>query len=214
MKVTLHPPRFALIALILLFITFTTAAQEIASFSSVQNNGCSGTINSNVNITTTGICRGTGITSVGGPYYTSNGWAWDLDATNYLEWSITPNAGYQINLTSITLNYFKGNNGPGRAELQIDYGLGFTTINDDPVNTNTDDVNTVDISTLTEINTPITFRLFAYRAAQSTGEFTIKEIPSEANKGVIINGNVELIPCPTITTWDGTSWDNGTPTLA
>ncbi|NNK40721.1 MAG: T9SS type A sorting domain-containing protein, partial [Winogradskyella sp.] len=34
------------------------------------------------------------------------------------------------------------------------------------------------------------------------------------NKGVIINGNVELIPCPTITTWDGTSWDNGTPTLA
>lgn len=219
MKVTLPSLKKVLIVLILISITDMMGAQEIASFSRLQNSACSGTINADANITTNGVCRGPGIAQAGGTNYNSNNWTFAfppaLDPNDYLEWSITPNAGYQIDLNSIDLNYFRSGNGPNKTELQADFGSGFVTLDNDPlVTANGNDINSVDLSTYSDISNTITFRLFAYGAGNNSGQFAIRELIAATNKGVIINGNVELIPCPTITTWDGTAWDNGTPTLA
>ncbi|MBT8376671.1 MAG: hypothetical protein KJO22_07370, partial [Bacteroidia bacterium] len=151
MKVTLHPPRIALISLILLFITFTSAAQEIASFSMLANTGCSGTIFSDANLTTAGVCRGPGIAVAGGGTYNSNNWYTPPPADNnainpdhYLEWSITPDAGYRIDLNSLDIKYDRSGTGPSRLDLQVDFGSGFTSVFADGAVDPNSETNTVD----------------------------------------------------------------------
>lgn len=188
--------------------------QQIASFSSLQNSACSGTIFLNSNITGTGICRSASTTESVGSTYNSRDWTTNtsLDVNDYLEWTVTPNSGYQIDFTNMNIRYDRSNTGPNMVDIQVDTGSGFSSIFTAASVSTSGENNTIDLSSLTGILGTVTFRLYAFYAGGTTGTFDI-ETHSATNRGVIINGTVSLAPpCPGLTTtWDGASWDNGVP---
>ncbi len=201
-----------LVTIVCLSISY---GQEIASYSSLQDIGCSGIVNNDGNVTATGICRGPGVTSIGAFVYTSRHWSTtsSIGVDDYLEWTLTPNPGYQMDLTTMDISYRRNGDGPTMAEIQVDAGSGFTTIfTDSSVNPGIIDVNNdIDISFLTNVTSTITFRLYAYNAWDLLGRFNIEE-NTETNKGVVINGVASLI-CTSISTWDGISWSPSAPTI-
>ncbi len=192
-------------------------SQEIASYSSAQNSGCSGIIANDANVTVNGICRGSGITKapgLGGPYK-SRGWTAGtvIDTDDYLEWTVAPNAGYSLNLSAMSLKYGRTGNGPTEVEIQMDSGSGFATIFTDASVSSTGENNIIDLSAFTCITNTVTFRLFAFNASSSSGTFGIREFVA-SDKGVVINGTV-IVPtcCASTTTWTTSGWDNGLPDL-
>ena len=187
-------------------------SQEIASFSSLANSGCSGTIYSDSNITTSGICRGSGIVENTGSTYNSRRWttATTLDLNDYLEWTITPNAGHQMDLTTMDITYDRSPmDGPTQVDIQVNTGSGFVSIfTDAVVSPSGEDNNGIDLSAYTNVTATITFRLYAFQAGSDLGTFDIQE-NTASNKGIIINGTVSPF-CSSTATWDGTVWSNGT----
>ncbi len=192
-------------------------SQEIVSYSSSQTTGCSGIIANNANVTVNGICRGPGITKapgLTGPYK-SRDWTMgsEIDTDDYLEWTITPNIGFSIDLSSMNIRYGRTSNGPSQVEIQIDFGSGFTTIYTDTSVSETGEMNTIDLSTFACITSTITFRLFAFNATNAIDTFGIREYAT-TNKGIIINGIVKPACCTSTTTWTiAGGWDNGVPDL-
>ncbi|WP_370477156.1 T9SS type A sorting domain-containing protein [Tamlana flava] len=200
----------------LIIIAFLCAglihSQEIASFSSLANSGCSGTIYSDSDITTSGICRSSDIVENTGLTYNSRRWttATTLDLNDYLEWTITPNAGHQIDLTTMDITYDRSPmDGPTKVDIQVNTGSGFVSIfTDAVVSPSGEDNNGIDLSAYTNVTATITFRLYAFQAGSDLGTFDIQE-NTTSNKGIIINGTVSPF-CSSTVTWDGTVWSNGT----
>ena len=195
--------------LILLLAFSFGYGQEIASFSSLANSGCSGIVSNDANVIANGICRGSGISVNAGTTYNSRDWttAATLDANDYLEWSITPNTGFSIDLTTMDLTYDRSGQGPTEVDIQVDTGSGFTSIfTDASVSAGSEDNNGIDLSSITGITTTITFRLFAFNATSAAGTFDIEE-NTATNKGIIINGSVNSLFCtsPTVT-WTSGAW--------
>lgn len=204
-----------ILLLILLFAIDFGYGQEIASFSSVANSACSGIISNNANISATGICRGPGITAATGGTYNSRNWTTTttIDTNDYLEWALTPNSGYQIDLSTINISYDRSPNGPSMLDIQVDTGSGFASIfTDATVSDTSEDNNGIDLSSITGITGTITFRLFAFSSTGGNGTFDIEE-NSASNKGIIINGSVATVPCGALISWDSTtsSWIGGVP---
>ncbi|XMO87751.1 T9SS sorting signal type C domain-containing protein [Algibacter sp. AS12] len=199
--------------LILLFLAFDFGfGQEIAAFSSVANAGCSGTISNNANISTTGICRGSGININTGGTYNSRDWTTNatLDSNDYLEWTLTANSGYSIDLTTMDITYDRSGTGPTMVDIQVDTGSGYSSIfTDASVSDPAEDNNGIDLTSITGITGTITFRLYAFSANGASGTFDIEE-NTTTDKGIVINGLVNALPCPTATIYTGT-WSNGSP---
>ena len=187
--------------------------EEIVSYSSVENDNCSGIVASNANVTAMGICRGPGITPRNGATYNSRNWTTEstIDTDDYLEWTIAPNAGYALNLNVMNIRYDRSGNGPSMLEIQVDSGSGYVTIfNDTAVSVNGEN-NTIDLSAFSNITDTLSFKIFAFNATSASGTFDIEQRES-VNKGIIINGMV-LPTCTTTTTWTATGWDNGLPNI-
>jgi len=194
-------------------VSFSQSQIEIVSYSSVQNSACSGLIANNTNVSANGICRSSGISENAGGTYNSRNWSTDatLDANDYLEWTVTPNVGFALDLTSMDLRYDRSNTGPTMVNLQLDSGAGFVTIFTDVAVSAGSENNTIDLSAFTGITNILTFRLFAFNASNITGTFDIEE-RSATDKGIIINGTI-VPTCVSTTTWTATGWDNGLPDL-
>ncbi len=208
--------KYSLVFIALLCAPFFSFCQEIASFSSANNTACSGIIFNDANITSTGVCRGSGIIRNGGGTYNSRNWTQTgvIDINDYLEWTITPNPGYQINLSTMDIRYDRSNTGPDMAEIQVDDGSGFTTIfTDSAVNPIGENNNGIDLTAFTNIMGSITFRLYAYNATHTNGTFDIEE-HTTTNKGLIINGSVTAMTCIVTTTWNGSSWSPSPPDIS
>lgn len=185
------------ITLLLLLIYTFGYTQEIASYSSLSNSACSGSINNDANISVNGICRGSGVNENTGGTYNSNNWtsATSLDPNDYLEWSLTPNSNYQVSLTTLDLRYDRSPSGPSQLEIQIDTGSGFSVIfTDNTVDDLGENNSGIDLSSFTNITNTITFRLYAYNASSTAGTFDIEEYTA-TNKGIIVNGTVSAT-CP------------------
>ncbi|WP_139221872.1 T9SS type A sorting domain-containing protein [Algibacter lectus] len=206
-----------LFLLILMLLAFDFGfGQEIASFSRLNSAGCSGSIYEDSNITTTGICRGPGLLQNGGVTYNSRRWTstTTLDPTDYLEWTLTANSGYQIDLTTMDIRYDRSGEGPKRAEIQINTGSGFTTIFTDASVSPSGENNNIDLSSFSGITNTITFRIYAYNSDTQGGTFDIEELTVPTDKGIIINGSVILAsPCVSTSIWNGSTWSTGTPNL-
>ena len=137
------------------------------------------------NISAIGITRGSGILYTSGADYNSRGWdetsLVDAQIANdYLEWSISADATYEIDLTEFDIRVDRSSTGP--ANWQIFYSLdNFTTsgiditglqIAPDPgANFN---FNTLNINSGAEGT--ISFRLYAWGASSSAGTFDIEGV--------------------------------------
>jgi len=145
------------------------------------------------NITASGIGRGIGIVSNNGnDRYNARGWnTAAFDNTAYFEFTITPNAGYEIDFVSFVYTSQRSNVSIANFAFRSSID-GFTT------NIGAPDFDgiTIDLSDIVfqDINTPITFRFYAWGAGNFNNTFSINDFTFNGSTGV---------NCPSTTTWNG-----------
>jgi hypothetical protein len=156
------------------------------------------------NITASGISRGSGIQGRNGNdrYNTINWDSSSLDANDYIEFTLTPNTAYEINFVSFVYTAQDSPTGPTNFAFRSSLD-GYTANIGTPI-VSLSDV-TIDLSGIPyqNISSTITFRFYGWGASSPLGVFAIRDFT--------FNGVVSSPSCPTTTTWDGTSWDNGAP---
>ncbi len=120
-----------------------------------------------------------------------------FDNQKYFEFTITPDAGYEIDFDSFDYNCEKSH------EWLDSFGIrssvdGFTSDIGKPVVGN----NNIDLSSAEyqNISGAITFRIYAWGRASGNGTFSINDFA--------FNGTVAAAPCSLSTTWNGTNWSS------
>lgn len=151
----------------------------------------------NPNVTVSGIGRGTGANGANGnDAYNASGWNTPaLDPDAYFEWVVTPNAGFEIDFrnlvvslrtNNVTLPNELGNNIVLRSSVD-----GFVADVEAFTLTNTGNNSfTVDLTDVSfqNINTPITFRIYAWGADNAGRTLRVNDFN--------YSGTVNVIPGP------------------
>jgi len=121
-----------------------------------------------------------------------------LSTSNYIQFTVTPNAGYTFSPTSFYFIWDFSGSGPKSVTLRSSADgyvsdLGSLT----SMNASNSTVKSIPISGLIDISTATTFRLYGYDATGTggTGGF---DCASSANN-VVLNGFVNQLPAPSIT---------------
>ncbi len=148
-------------------------AQLIAEYDRANNAGCNTTTWATTNLSVTGLCRGSGIAYNTGGDYNSRNWATgaSLDATDYIELVATPDAGYQLDISSMKFRLDRSNSGPPNYVIRSSVD-GYTS-----------DLATGTISasgsTITDVfslssTSAITIRIYCYGASSSAGTMDVE----------------------------------------
>ncbi|MEW4923180.1 T9SS type A sorting domain-containing protein [Algibacter sp. 2305UL17-15] len=153
----------------------------------------------NANITATGISRGSGITgrAANNRYNAINWNSPSIDNTDYFEFTLSPNALYEIDFVSFV--YTGQASGTGPTNFVFRSSLDGYTAN---IGTPTAGGTTINLSSSTyqNITSAITFRFYGWGASSPIGTYSINDF--------IFNGNVGLIgtcSLPTVT-WTAGAW--------
>ncbi|WP_299548265.1 T9SS type A sorting domain-containing protein [Seonamhaeicola sp.] len=158
----------------------------------------------NSNITVSGIVRGIGAIGFTGNngYY---GRSWDtgsLDNTAYYGFTLTPNTGYEIDFVSFVYTGQASGSGPNSVAFRSSLDSYAADIGSPTIAGTTIDLSGASYQ---NIDSAITFRFYAWGASDANETFSLDDFT--------FNGTVSALgSCATVTTWNGTSWDNGTPT--
>jgi hypothetical protein len=141
-------------------------------------------------ITVSGIGRGTGITgSNTNNRYNATGWnSVALDANDYFEFILTPNSGIAINFISVSFTLQNSASGPAANWVLRSSRDGFTS-DIGSINSNTTAVSNIVMLSdplFQNINTAITFRIYAWGASAGTGTFSVNDF--------VFNGVVGVLP--------------------
>ncbi len=132
------------------------------------------------NITVSGIGRGTGnLGTNANNRYTANSWdTLAFDPTAYFEWTLTPNATFEIDFVSLVYNAQKSATGPQSFALRssVDAFAGdiFTTTLGATAQTVPYNVS-LTAASFQNVTSGITFRLFAWGATGSGGTFSVND---------------------------------------
>ncbi|WP_051203950.1 Calx-beta domain-containing protein [Hugenholtzia roseola] len=132
----------------------------------------------NANLTVSGIGRGSGISGTGATNrYNANGWESGSLATaiannDYFEFTLTPNAGFQINFTSFVYTAQRSNTNIANFSFRSSLD-GFASNIGSPTFSGT----TIDLSAaqFQGITSAVTFRLYAWGTNNGTGTFSIND---------------------------------------
>jgi hypothetical protein len=143
-------------------------------FAGLVGNEVSATSSINdVNLTTSTITRGSGITaSTNADRFGATGFttAAALDANDYFQFTVTPNSGYEFDVTSIIVNLQRSSTGPARAALRSSADAYASNLGSESVLL---DVTTTQVATFTFTQTsniaPVTYRLYLYLAVSAGG---------------------------------------------
>jgi hypothetical protein len=144
------------------------------------------------NITVSGIGRGTGIVArTTADRYDATGWnSTNINGQDYFEFTLTPNSGYKINLSSFVFDgQTAGATAPTEFALQSSID-GFTS----QINV-VEDLNTIDLTNaiFQNLAAPITFRLYAWGASGANGRYGVNSFA--------FNGSVVVDSTPVETIW-------------
>ena len=170
------------------------ASAQILTFEFSAAAGNETTLGSNANdarLTASTISRGSGVTAgSNGGRFNSTAWttAGSIDANDYVEFTITPNAGKVFSITSVVMQHQRSGTGPVAFTIRssVDsYAADLTT----PVTIS--DVTTTQTATftfsVTNSASAITYRIYAYSAEAGTGSWG----PGDgAGDDIIVNGSI------------------------
>ncbi|MEN9336980.1 MAG: hypothetical protein RLZZ500_1967, partial [Bacteroidota bacterium] len=181
---------------ILMWNTFGNAGTETTE-PSVYNNG----FVSSAALTITGITNAANTNRLGGsnwPLTTT------IDAAKYYQFTVTPNAGYQFTPNSLSFVWDRSGTGPTSIAIRSsinNYATDIAVLNG--VAASTSAFNNLVMSSLGDIQSTTTFRIYAYNAtgAGGTGGF---DTGSNVNN-VILYGTTSLITGSTAATINGTT---------
>ena len=167
----------------------------------------------NANLTASTISRGAGLTNPGNAdRFNSQNWALTDIATaiandDYVEFTITPNAGYQFRVSSIVFNIMRSATSFTGIALRSSVDGYTTNLDAEKAIADITDVTEIIRFTFSQANssTPVTYRLYGW--AESIGGSGGFE---GTGNDIIVTGTTES----TFTTWNGSAWSNGTPTAS
>lgn len=159
--------------------------------------------NPDPNITVSGIGRGTGIAgrNANDRYNAIN---WDssvFDSNDYFEFTLTPNAGYEIDLVSFVYTGQASGTGPNNFAFRSSLDSYTTNIGSPSAGGSTIDLSS---PVYQNISSAITFRIYGWGASSSIGTFSINDFT--------FNGVVSASPCSTTVTWASGGWTPSAPT--
>ena len=142
-------------------------------------------------LTVSGIFRGSGITAnAGSDRYNATSWttSTSLDSNDYFGFTLTPNDGFRMDLTSFV--YTAQRSGSGPSSFAFRSSLDSFAAN---IGTPTSTGTTIDLSSVSyqDVSSAITFRLYGFNSAGGT--FSVNDFT--------FNGSMELIPVPEPITW-------------
>ncbi len=156
------------------------------------------------NITVSGIGRGAGISgNPGSNRYNASSWdTGSIDLSAYFEFTITPNSGYEINFSNFVYTSQRSNTSISNFAFRSSVD-GYTS----DIGTPLFNGATIDLSgaAYQNITSAITFRVYAWGAGNVNNTFSINDFTFN---GSVLPGCFGLT-----TTWNGATWDNGTPDL-
>ncbi|MDP2300943.1 MAG: T9SS type A sorting domain-containing protein [Ignavibacteria bacterium] len=172
-------------------------------FSALAGDEVSATSNSNnANLTSSTITRGAGLTASGNSgRYNATSWAITsianaVSGDDYMEFTITPNSGYQFSVSSIVVQWQRSSTGNTAISLRSSVDGYATDL--DAVKPVTDGTSTQTFTwTFTQSNssTAVTYRLYSY--AESTAG---SGGPGDGTgNDIVVNGSVSATSSPSIT---------------
>ena len=192
--------RIYFLSLSLLFVTSILNGQ-ILTFEFATATGSEVTYASNfndANLTSSVISRGTGLTASGNTgRFNAIDWATTSIANavsndDYMEFTITPNTGYQFDVSSIVINVQRSASGPSAVALRSSVNNYTTNLDAEYAIT---DNTTTQIFTFTfaqaNSNVAVTYRFYMYAEA-TTGSGGIGD---GAGDDIIVNGTVSPFNC-------------------
>jgi hypothetical protein len=128
-------------------------------------------------LTVSGIGRGSGISGRNSnDSYNARGWTTSItpDLNDYFEWTITPNACFKIDFQSLALQIqIVNGNAPNRVQLRSSFDNFTSVIKIDSFTTTGAKNLLYDLSSFTNVTQAITFRVYGYRAFNSSGELAV-----------------------------------------
>lgn len=166
-----------LLLVVLLFVNFCSFGQILTfDFAGLAGSEATAVSNSNdANITTSTISRGAGlIAGTNADRFNATNWALTsianaVTSNNYMEFTITPTAGYQFSVSSIVVSWQRS--GTGNTVLALRSSVDGYTTNLDTEKAITDNTTTQTFTfTFTQVNSTsaVTYRIYSY-AEQTTG---------------------------------------------
>jgi len=153
------------------------------------------------NLIATGIGRGIGIgPNTGMNRYNARGWDTAVfDNTAYFEFTLTPNAGFEIDFVDFVYTGQASLNGPTNILLRSSLDGFVADIGVPLINGSTMDLSA---PAYQNIATPITFRIYTWGASAPEGTFSIDDFTFS---GTVVPN------CTLTTTWDGIAWVPAVP---
>jgi len=128
----------------------------------------------NANLTVSGIGRGSGINAnAGANRYNANSWnTASIDPDAYFEFTLTPNAGYEINFLSFGFTGERSGTGPTNFAFRSSLD-GYTANIASPAATGATII--LNGAAYQNITTSITFRLYGWGASGATGTYSVND---------------------------------------
>lgn len=168
------------------------------SFNSSSGNEATFAVDSQpANGTVSAMSRGSGLsTSAGSGAFSARSWSTSsaIDLTDYYRFSITPNDGYQLDLTSLELDERRSGTGIRRWSVRSNLDNFASNLSPSPFsvpdNTNTRTEQRIPLSgaNFSRLRTEVEFRIYGYQAERSTGTWRIDNVK--------LAGQITLVPEP------------------
>jgi len=209
-----------LLFIISLFILSNVDGALLVEYDRENNPGCVNTPSwITTDITSSTICRSTGIIYNSGDDYNSKGWTTNtlIDMNDYLEWSISVSSGKTLDLSTLIIRYDRSPSGPTKMVIRASLDSYSTDIFTDGTVSSSSETNTFTFPVgFTALTGTVTFRLYAFNASGETGTFDIEgftsinltdpgiQLEGNVNSSIIISDQLEFTSIPT-------NADNGTP---
>jgi len=190
------------VLVLFVFSNITTGQILTFEFSALAGNEVSASSNSNnANLTSSTITRGAGLTaSANGGRFNATNWALTsianaVSGNNYMEFTITPNSGYQFSLSSIVVQWQRSASGNTAISLRSSVDSYATDL--DAVKPVTDGTATQTFTwTFAQSNSTsaVTYRFYSYAEA-GTGSGG----PGDGTgNDIVVNGTVTAFGTPTL----------------
>ena len=198
-----------LILLTIFFLSENSQAQ-VAAWNFDGNAGDEISVNANsssTNISLPVITRGGGIdpnslaNSFSSNQFSSDNITEAINNDEYIEFSITPNSGFSVSLSTLDANFRRSGTGPdtfrwqysldGFATAGINIGSEISYTEDGGDGHTQTQINLSGIHDLQEVENVITIRLYGWGASSTAGTFAIGRL---SGNDLSIGGTVDLIP--------------------
>jgi hypothetical protein len=125
----------------------------------------------------------------GGGYFTASVWTGSAPGTNYFEFTLTPDSGYEFSLSSISFGYRATGTGPNAFAVRSSSDSFASALTSGVITSDSSWHSTGTLSiTLSSLTAATTLRVYGFGASSGSGTLRVDD--------VTLNGTVTAIPEP------------------